>query len=145
MITKSIEENFADWESDIFGFGYGSGEEHTLGALKTFLLAIPMVGNYDYQHLENTVTPTVAWLLLNTLCHADIIEYGTSPRFGWLTEEGKALQAFVGERTLEELLAIIQRDEVYNFCSPTTCNCGPNGFVEGANCQNPFWPNRHNP
>jgi len=31
------DKHFIDWESDIFGFGYGSGEQFTLAALKEFL------------------------------------------------------------------------------------------------------------
>ena len=139
MIEKSVEESFADWEGNVFGFGYGSGEEHTLGALKSFLAAVPGDENYDFELIEKTVTPSVAWLLINTLCHEDVIEYGTSPRYGWLTKEGKALKSFVENTSLEQLMTICSRDENATVCYPDTCNCGPRGHIEGANCKNPFW------
>ena len=141
---KTIEQNFADWECDVFGFGYGSGEQHTTAALKTFFSAVPLEGCYDYKSLEEALTPTVAWLLINTLCHQDVIEYGTSPRFGWLTQEGKSLKTFVDSKTLEELLAIcsFNDEDASNVCYPNACNCGP-GYVEGAVCQNPFWRGHH--
>lgn len=100
--------------------------------------------SYDYQKLEAAVSPTVAWLLINRLCQLDIIEYGTSPRFGWLTEEGKALKAFIDSKTVEELAEIAAgHDEDNPGCYPDACNCGPNGHVHGRLCYNPFWPKHH--
>ena len=32
-LTKTLEDNFVDWEGHVFGFGYGTGEPHTLSAL----------------------------------------------------------------------------------------------------------------
>lgn len=136
---KSIEQHFIDWESDTFGFGYGTGEEHTLQALKSFL---GLCGKGQYQHaydheeLSAALTPAVAWLLINTMAHDDKIEYGTSPRYGWLTKTGEALAAFVKERTLEQLVDLTHQDEYYTHCYPQHCNCD-----EGTDCrpENPFW------
>jgi len=144
MVRKSPADNFADWESHVFGFGYGTGEYHTLGALKAFLAAVgrpDSARGYDHTKLEEAVGATVAWLLINTLCHhrADIIEYGTSPRYGWLTAKGEALKAFVDATPLDDLVEMTARDEDYTHCSPEACNCGPNGYVEGRVCPNPFW------
>lgn len=142
---KTLEENFTDWESNAFGFGYGTGEEYTITALKTFFSAIGRAGSpnaYDYEVLEKAVTPTVAWLLINILCGCNIIEYGTSPRYGWLTSEGERLKEFIDSKTADELLALTQRDHNYVHCCPDACNCGPQGWQEGVKCQNPFWPNR---
>lgn len=142
---KTIEENFTDWEASAFGFGYGTGEEHILPALKSFFSAF---GNhddrnaYDYEALEAVVTPTVAWLIINVLGHADIIEYGTSPRYGWLTPHGERLKAFIDSKSAEELYELTCRDENYHHCSPDACNCGPAGYQEGVDCPNPFWPRR---
>lgn len=136
---KSIEENFTDWENDTFGFGYGTGEDHVLGALKAFL-ALCSEGKhhhqYDYQKLETALTPAVAWLLINTLAHDDKIEYGTSPRFGWLTKTGEELAEFVGTRTLTQLSELTCRDQDYIHCMPQHCNCDA-----GKDCRysNPFW------
>ncbi|MGM4997860.1 hypothetical protein AB8A05_04280 [Tardiphaga sp. 538_B7_N1_4] len=147
-MTKTIDESFIDWESSAFGFGYGTGEEHVLGALKAFFAAFGDHENpnaYDYEKLETAVTPTVAWLLINRLCKhdVDIIEYGTSPRFGWLTENGIALKAFVDSKSVGDLETLVcSTTEDSTICYPDACNCGPNGYQEGVVCQNPFWPKR---
>jgi hypothetical protein len=137
--VKTLADNFTDWESHVFGFGYGTGEQHTIPALHRFLCAIPESGSYDYRQLEETCGPVVAWLLINTFGRHDLIDYGTSPRRAWLTEQGRALRAFVVARTAEELIALTYRDEDYVECSPDACNCGPNGYEKGRVCLNPFW------
>lgn len=136
---KSLEDNFTDWEAYVFGLGYGTGEEYTVPALRQFLCAIPEAGIYDYRQLEATCGPAIAWLLINILGNHDLIEYGTSTRHGWLTEQGLALRAFVIERSAEELVELTAVDEDYVHCYPNTCNCGPNGYEEGRVCGNPFW------
>lgn len=139
---KTIEENFTDWESDTFGFGYGTGEEHTLPALKQFL-GLCCKGkyqhSYDYNELSAALTPTVAWLLINTLAHDDKIEYGTSPRYGWLTKTGEALADFVNARSVAQLYKMTSKDQEYCPCYPNHCNCN-----EGQDCRptNPFWPKK---
>lgn len=134
---KAADDYFTDWEGVAFGFGYGTGEEYTIPALKSFLAAVPAEGNYDYEALEAACGPAVAWLLINVLCREDIIEYGTSPRFGWLTSEGKALKAYVDAHDAEQLYeAAAGRDENYIPCYPDHCNCA------GDPCHNPFWKNR---
>lgn len=146
-MTKSIEECFVDWESHVFGIGYGTGEDHTLAALKTFFGAFgrdDRDGSYDHLALEVTCGPQVAWLLINTLVHADIIEYGTSPRFGWLTKQGAALKDFVMSKPLDELVEMCcSRDEHYTHCWPSGCNCGPENFDSDKRCFNPFWVTRY--
>lgn len=139
QITKSLEDNFTDWEAHVFGYGYGTGETHTLRALTEFLRRCPEDGGYDYKDLEAELSPTVAWLLINTLCHADILEYGTSPRFAWLTAKGRQLKGFVTSKTVDQLYDLTSRDENYIHCYPDACNCGPNGHEQGRICQNPFW------
>lgn len=136
--NKSLEDCFADWEGYFIGTGYGTGEEHTLRALKTFLGNCPKEGSYDYKVLEDACGPSVAWLLINLLIKANIIEYGTSPRYAWLTQSGKALKAFVDARTLEQLAAMTVKTEDYDYCYPNGCNHGEIGWVPKA-CKNPFW------
>ena len=141
---KTLEQNFHDWEVSAIGYGYGSGEPHTMPALKTFLEAIgrgPGYGHaYDYEVLEAAVSPTVAWLFIAILCRSDMIEYGTSPRYGWLTEKGKRLKAFVESKAADELVEIAcSFDENYCECYPDACNCGPEGYQAGVKCPNPFW------
>lgn len=145
-VTKTLDENFTDWENEAFGFGYGTGEAHTTLALKTFFASIPPDGGdsrlYDYRNLEAALTPAVAWLLLNVMGHQDIIEYGSSPRFGWLTPQGYALKAFVDSKTADELYDLTVRDENYSGCSRDACNCRPRGYQAGVKCVNPFWWNK---
>lgn len=134
-IKKNIEHYFRDWESYVFGYGYGSGEEHIIFALKHFLELCPTMPNkyhYDFEVLEKNLTPTVTWLLINVLCRADIIDYGCSPRFGWLTGVGMRLKEFISSRSVEELCKILAYDSSeYIPCSPTVCNCE-------TKCCNPF-------
>lgn len=144
-MTKTLDQSFVDWESHAFGFGYGTGEPHTLAALKAFMAAVgrdDLPNAYDYEKLEAAVTPTVAWLLINTLAghKIDLIDYGTSPRFGWLSPEGERLKAYVDSKTVDELVDLVCGDhEPGDYCSPTSCNCGPKGYENGKKCPNPFW------
>lgn len=135
-MAKSIEQYFADWESEVFGYGYGSGELHILIALKSFFSAFgrgEMPNAYHYETLEEAVGPTVTWLLINTMCQANIIEYGTSPRGGWLTPEGERLKKFIDARTPAEMLECVNQPDDYIHCYPDHCNC------DGDKCSNPFW------
>lgn len=144
---KTIEQFFADWESDTFGYGYGTGEKPILTALKRFLELCPISEDdpdygrcYDYEVLEKELTPAVAWLLINALCKTDILEYGCSPRGAWLTSEGVALKRFVSERSVDQLFEAILdcRNQDYHYCQRNYCNCGDSLIDE--KCQNnPFW------
>jgi hypothetical protein len=138
---KTLDDYFRDWESHVFGFGYGSGDQYTLAVLKRFLELCPASGCYDYTELEQELGAPVAWLMINILCKAGIIEYGTSPRFAWLDSTGRRLKEFVSGRTVQELydLVMFDDDSPYYECGPDYCNCGPNGHEQGRVCQNPFW------
>lgn len=147
LIDRGLASYFIDWEAHVFGLGYGTGEPHTVPALQAFLALCPpddaSSRNYDYKVLEKALTPTVAWLLINTLGHhhADVIEYGTSPRYGWLTPNGYRLRDFVLSKTPDELVTLVtMREEGHPYCTPDYCNCGPNG--EARKCPSPFWPER---
>lgn len=148
ILPKSIEENFIDWENDVFGFGYGTGEPHTLKALKDFLaLTKPKESGtriYDYAELENQLGPQLAWLMINILNHAGAIDYGTSPRYAWLSPEGQALYDFISDKSVDELEALCTSRTVDSVnCDPQACNCGPRGYVRGRKCPNPFWRGHH--
>jgi hypothetical protein len=149
MVERTLESYFVDWEGEVFGFGYGSGEPHTVPALRTFFVCVPPDDAkdrcYDYQLLENALTPTVAWLLMSALGKADIIEYGSSPRFGWLTPKGYRLRDFMLGKTPDELVALVTAfDQDQPHCGPRCCNCGPSGYEEGKDCPNPFYHDRPN-
>ena len=142
-IEKTLDHYFKDWESHVFGLGYGSGEEHVIPALRRFFeLTPPDVrgGTYDYRVLEKELGATVAWLLINILGRADILEYGTSPRYAWLTGKGERLHAYLASKSNEELVELVcSRDEDDIICSPDACNCGVNGYIKGRICPNPFF------
>lgn len=138
---KTEVQYFADWMSEAFGYGYGTGEEPVLTALRAFFEAIGTGRNYDHRKLEEAVTPTVAWLLINRLIQLDAIEYGTSPRFGWLTPHGDMLRAFCLNHTVEQLVDCSDPSEEYIHCFRDYCNCTASGD-HGCMDTNPFWPNR---
>ena len=99
--TKTLEQYFSDWEGDTFGFGYGSGEEHILPALRTFFEAFKEdKRSYDYRDLEEACGPATAWLLINALCRVRCIEYGSLGGLGGV--EGKSEMAGVFAEHLGE-------------------------------------------
>lgn len=143
-MPKTLDDHFIDWESETFGFGYGTGEEYVLPTLKRFLEAMPDMAEdgvgastncYDHELLSFQFTPVVAWLMLNALGQAGLIDYGTSPRYGWLSETGIALRRYVAARTIEQLHEILERDDGEHFihCYRGHCNC------DDGPCHNPFW------
>ena len=142
---KTLEDYFADWENDTFGYGYGTGEEHTIAALHDLFMAFKFTPagtlGFDAVDLEAQCGPVVAWLLINILCHDDKIEYGTSPRHAWVTPPGNELARFIRERTIADLLRIVDRDpSQYVYCMPDHCNClDVQGTVNDCTRRNPFW------
>jgi hypothetical protein len=134
---KGDDEFFIDWENHVFGFGYGTGEEHVISALRQFFTLLRDGRSYWYEDLEAALTPTVAWLMINVLCHADVIEYGTSPRGGWLTSSGQALAQYMKSKSVEELLELEIDPPEYIHCYPDRCNCA--AHHRPAPCDNPFW------
>lgn len=141
---KTIEQHFIDWESHVFGYGYGSGEEHTIPLIKAFLECCKTDKNgiYDYRELEATIGAPQTWLMINALCHANIIEYGSSPRFGFLSNHGSSLKKFTDAQDPFDLVSYVTEvDEDYIRCMPSYCNC--DGVVDReAGCANPFWEQR---
>lgn len=144
-MNKTTEEYFRDWHNNAVGYGYGSGEPHTIPVLKKFL-ELCNGGSYNHQYdyaiLEKELTPTVTWLLISILCahEVDILEYGTSSRFAWLTKKGERLKEFVKSKTDDELIEIVcSSTENSTNCYPNACNCGDEGYVKDKTCQNPFW------
>lgn len=134
---KSDEQSFADWESEVFGFGYGTGEEHIIGALHSFFAAMKDGRTYSYREMEPLLGPAVCWFVINALCGADILEYGTSPRGGWLTDKGERLRTFMMKCTVDQLCNICFESEAENMCSERFCNCGGPQMERCRN--NPFF------
>lgn len=133
------DKHFIDWEAHVWGYGYGTGEQYTLKALKDFfdVLHQDEYGGYDYVVLEGALTPPTAWLMINILCHQDILSYGTSPRHGWLTPKGKLLRAYLSTRSVETLYELVTDPDPEQFnCFPGQCQCE-------VPCKNPLWVYGH--
>lgn len=144
-MTKTIDDHWTDWESYVFGMGYGWGEQYTIPALKTWFAAVGREDSphgYAHETLEAACGPAVAWFIITALVRANIIEYGTSPLHGWLSERGRSLKAYIDSKTADELIALTSRDQDYIECYPDACNCGPRGYEHGRKCGNPFWIER---
>lgn len=141
---KTLEHHFLDWIDEHLSYGYGSGEPHTIPALKSFL-SLCNEGTYghqyDYNKLEEKLGGISTWLFINILCDARLIEYGTSPRFAWLTKEGQALRDFMLSHSDEELVLMVCNNE-NDGCTRSYCNCSPDGYIEKKLCHNPFWKER---
>lgn len=136
--TQLTNKHFIDWESDVFGFGYGSGERHVMTVLKRFFYSLIDGRGYYYKDMYDVLGAQQFWLLINALGHADIIEYGTSPRAGWLTEKGEYLRDFIEEKSVEQLCDIIcSRPDFlgYTLCFRDLCQCE-------VPCNNPLFASR---
>ena len=88
------DNEFREWENDVFGFGYGTGEQSIMQALHRFFSLFEGEDNPYYRStvMEQYLGHPTTWLLINALCRCDAIEYGTSPRNGWVTPTGKDLR-----------------------------------------------------
>lgn len=119
------DKNFIDWEANVFGFGYGTGEAVIIPALRRFCEILQDGHSYDYRLLEQEFGALSAWLLINALAHGNLIEYGTSPRFGWLTVKGGLLRGYLLSKSVQELVDVItERDCESAPCFPDCCQCG---------------------
>lgn len=135
MNQKTITESFIDWYTDTFRYGYGTGDIYFCSYLYTFLQNVE--DQYDYEKLETALTPPICWFLLNILCDRDILAYGTSPRYGCLTEKGCRLANFIKDYDANSLYEVaMSPDEGYGFCYPKYCN---HTDRKDKGCINPFW------
>lgn len=132
-IMTMTDKNFIDWESHVFGFGYGTGEPYIIEAFKMFFKNLEDGRIYNYERLEKKLGGTSTWFLINTLGQSDLIDYGTSSRFGWLTEKGEALKEYFDTHNKDELYEILMsRTEDYILCSPDCHQCD-------TPCNNPLF------
>jgi len=104
------ELQFTDWETRVFGAGYGSGELPILKSVKVFFDLLEDKRNYSYEVLEEKLGDTVTWLLINAFDKGSVIEWGTSARFGWLTSSGEYVRDFIKDKTAEKLYEIVMAD-----------------------------------
>lgn len=116
MTLTDDDRMFASLCSDKLGWGAYGGDEALYPALRSFLMwCTPSEGSgvpaYDYRDVSEVIGAAAAWLLVYALVRADLVEYGTSPRFGWLTPEGCWLRDYVKNRTPEQLADVHQADD----------------------------------
>ncbi len=132
--TTLTDKHFVDWEGEVFGYGYGSGEPHTLSALMKFFAYLDKQRSYDSDTMETWLGPEVFWLLINALIHADIIDYGTSPRGGWLTVKGEVLRDYLGQNTVDGLCDLLHDHKRWDYipCYRDLCQCE-------VPCKNPLF------
>lgn len=123
---------FREWESTVFGSGYGTGEMPILAVLEGFMW-LTKDRSYDHLQLEHTLGKSVTWLLINSLSKANMIEWGTSSRYGWLTPSGEYLKKYMATKNLDQLYEILMdRDEFPCMCDGEIKDhpeCGKNPFL----------------
>lgn len=112
-----MDKQFKQWEGRVFGAGYGTGEMPILKAVKVFFDNLDDDRSYDFEKMEKKLGDTVTWLLINAFDKGNIIEWGTSARFGWLTSCGEYVRDFIKGKTPEELYEIVMSDD------ETICEC----------------------
>ena len=70
---------------------YGELEFHLDKYIKRFFSVEVKDVGFDENHPMNTIE---FWLVVSMLVRMDFLEYGTSPRGAWLTEEGEAFKKY---------------------------------------------------
>jgi len=141
--AKSDDQFFIDWESMVFGYGYGTGEQYTLHTVIKFFRSLNDDGrSYDYEKVERLLGKEIAWLMINIFCKNNLIDYGTSPRHGWLSSSGLALAKYIKSKSSEDLYHVVMNDDAYRemdigYCNKRTCNCYPDQ-MNGICRTNPF-------
>ena len=124
--NKEMKERlqFKQWEGRVFGAGYGTGELPILKVVKLFFDTLKDDRNYDFNFLEEEVGEQTTWLLINLLSKGNVIEWGTSSRYGWLTSCGEYVRDFIKDKTPEELYKIVTED------NHSICEC--DGEIRGT-------------
>ena len=126
-MKKITEKQFIDWHDSIFPYGYGTGEAIILPALHTFFSSLENGRMYNYEILEEKIGKEATWFLINILAKADVIEYGTSPRFAWIQDDIgpiAQLRDFIVSHKPEELYELVTgTTEEYFWCQKGNCQC----------------------
>lgn len=132
--SEELDKYFIDWENYVFGYGYGTGDKPVLNTIKKFFEMCNKDNFYSYS--ASDTTDSSIWLLINIFCHNNIIEYGGSPRNGWLTLTGQALKSYIDTRSIDQLYNLITAVSWdYQYCVPGEGGC----LCEIKSCVNPFF------
>jgi hypothetical protein len=110
------------------------GAPHVSRALKGLCEVVPL-GGCDCQIVERALTAPVAWLMINALRHADIIEQGPSMRSIRFTDRGVFLAEFVRVRSVENLAELI--DESASETPSPCCGISSKGLKVPTDCHDP--------
>jgi len=117
------DKHFIDWEGEMFGYGYGTGEQYTLKAIKDFFHNLEDGRSYSYEVLEEKMGKAECWFIINLFCKEGIIEYGTSPRFAWIEEKGQLLKEYLKDKTVDYIYDLVMVGQEYVHCYKDGCNC----------------------
>jgi len=80
--------------------------------------------------MEEKLGDIVAWLIINAFASSNVIDYGTSARYGWLTSCGEFVRDFIKDKTAEELYDILMEDGHEN----PICECDGEIKEHGDDC-----------
>jgi hypothetical protein len=105
--TRMTDKQFREWEDVAFGYGYGTGEPHIIAGLRVFFGAVKADGGYSYLDIEKAMGELPAWLVINALNHSGVLNYGTSPRFGWMEGKGHELREYFAANSDERILSVL--------------------------------------
>jgi hypothetical protein len=137
------DKHFIEWFHELFGYCcYGTSEEYILQALATFFECCRKIHaspSYNYEELEEKLTPATAWLLIQIFADNNIISYGTSPRYAWLERRGILIKEFIEKHSIDDLLKMIDIDEKFSLCGTSFCNC--DSYEIEITCPNPLFKN----
>lgn len=127
MNSKGTKEYFIDWYHSELGYGYGTGDEYYCKALIDFFQLLRQanvdeVFQYNYKKLENEMGGAAAWFIINIMCGSDLVEYGTSPRYGWLTPSGELMRDLLAEYNADSLYELVCTSHEYTTCMKDYCN-----------------------
>jgi hypothetical protein len=135
-MTKTIDQFFCDWYSQVFPHAHGLGDPYALPALKK-LIGFCAPGSVDRSAIADALGLETSESMTHALAGARIF-VGTPPR---LSPMGRALRKYLQTRSIESLLIAAQphlRTRMV-WCWPHICHCAVDGYEPGRACPNPFY------
>ena len=106
--TKKQKEKWAELLENTDCLLYGELEFYLDQYLKDFFRVEVKDVGFDDNHPMNNLP---FWFVVSMLVKMDMLEYGTSPRGAWLTEDGKLFKQYclTQEKPISELREITQK------------------------------------
>ncbi len=103
-MNNTQKEKWAELLQDTNCLFYGELEYHLDKYIKKFFSVFVKDVGFDDNHAMNTLE---FWFVISMLVKMDMLEYGTSPRGAWLTEDGELFKKYCLE-TDEPISNLIQ-------------------------------------